>query len=51
MALLLETLDDVDGFAFEPSHPVKEVPDCQPKFRDVLSQSGEVTLPANLIDE
>jgi len=46
---LLETLDDVNRFAFEASQPIIEVFDCQPKFRDLVPHSGEVTLPANLI--
>jgi len=48
---LLETLDDVCRFAFDASQPVIEVPDRQPKFRDLGPKPGAVTLTANLIDE
>jgi hypothetical protein len=49
--LLLETRDDFSRFAFESIHPVIERPDCQPQFRDLMPEFGEVTFPANLVDE
>ncbi len=48
---LLETLDGVSRFAFEDSHPVKQVMHAQPKLRDLVPHSGEIALPAHLIDE
>lgn len=51
VTLLLETLDDVDWFAFERRQSVKSWWMPMPKFRDLVFHYRELAFSANVKDE